>query len=172
MARRSKNGARAFGNYVRACAAFDDAGVDGDAAAKIIPSFDARELARQFVDGVDTFLRCETRVRGAAMHDQFGFADSFARCLQQAARAEGRFDDENGIASARFRSKNLREDSLPISSSESTGRRSVCEAVFPIAEALAARKVPERFRPSCQKFLAEGFSASRRKGILASVPVG
>src|ERR1700694_3840659 len=98
-----KNSARAFRNYVRARAAFDDAGVDGDAAAKIIPPFDPCELPRQFVDGVDTFLRCETRVRGAAMHDQFGFADSLAGRFQQAARAEGRLDDENGITAARFR---------------------------------------------------------------------
>src|ERR1700682_2662068 len=98
-----KNSARVFRNYVRARAAFDDAGVDGDAAAKIIPSFDPCELPRQFVDGVDTFLRCETRVRGAAMHDQFGFADSLAGRFQQAARAEGRLDDENGITAARFR---------------------------------------------------------------------
>jgi len=97
-----KNSARAFRNYVRARTAFDDAGVDGDAVAKIIPAFDARELPRQFVDGVDAFLRCETRVRGAAMHDQFGFANSFARRLQQAARAERRLDDENGIAAARL----------------------------------------------------------------------
>jgi hypothetical protein len=37
------------------------------------------------------------------MHDQFGFADSLARRLQQAARAEGRLEDEDGIAAARFR---------------------------------------------------------------------
>src|ERR1700682_6102295 len=98
-----KNSARVFRNYVRARAAFDDAGVDGDAAAKIIPSFDPCELARQFVDGVDTFLRRETRVRGAAMNDQFGLADSLAGRFQQAARAEGRLYDENGIAAARFR---------------------------------------------------------------------
>src|SRR5713226_6257476 len=78
----------AFRNYVRARAAFDDAGIDGDAEAKIVPAFDARELPRQFVDGVDTFLWCETRVRGAAMHDQLGFTDSLARRLQQAARTE------------------------------------------------------------------------------------
>ena len=74
-----KNGAGAFGNYVRARAAFDDAGVDGGAAAIIIPSFDARELPRQFVDGVDPFLWGKARVRGAAMHDQLGFADSLDR---------------------------------------------------------------------------------------------
>ncbi len=95
--------AGAFRNYVRARAAFDDAGIDGDAAPKIIPSFDARELPRQFVDGVDTFPWSETRVRGAAMHGQFGFANSFARRLQQAARAEGRLKDKNGIAASRFR---------------------------------------------------------------------
>ncbi len=37
------------------------------------------------------------------MHDQFGCTDSFAGRLQQAARSEGRFEDEDGIAAARFR---------------------------------------------------------------------
>src|SRR5712692_1824244 len=36
------------------------------------------------------------------MHDQFGFTDSFAGRLQQASRTEGRLEDENGIAAARF----------------------------------------------------------------------
>jgi len=82
---------------------FDDAGVDGDTTAKIVPFFNARELLRQFVNGINTFLRCETRVRGAAMHDQLSFTDSLARRLQQAARAERRFEHEDGIAAARFR---------------------------------------------------------------------
>src|SRR5260370_21542275 len=100
-----KYSAGAFRNYVRARAALDDAGIDGDAAPKIIPSFDARELPRQLVDRVDSFLRCEARVRGAAMHDQFGFANSLARRFQQAARSEGRLKDEDRIAAARFRFK-------------------------------------------------------------------
>src|SRR5713226_2223312 len=95
--------ARAFRDYVHARAAFDYAGVDGDAAAKIIPSFDARDLPRQFVDSVDPFLRRETRMRGAAMHDQFSLADALAGRFQQAARAEGRLEDEDGVAAARFR---------------------------------------------------------------------
>src|SRR5260370_492132 len=51
----------------------------------------------------ETLLWCETRVRGAALNHQFGFANSFARRLQQAARAEGRLKDKNGIAAPRFR---------------------------------------------------------------------
>src|SRR5207245_10296905 len=34
---------------------------------------------------------------------------------------------------------------------KSRGKRSVCEAVFPLCVALAARRAPERFRPSCQR---------------------
>src|ERR1700694_5800501 len=98
-----ENGALAFRDNIRVRAPLDDAGVDGDTAAKIIPSCDARELPRQFVNGVDTFLRCETRVGSAAMHNQFGFADPLAGRLQQAARAEGRLKDEDGITAARFR---------------------------------------------------------------------
>src|SRR5258708_10275673 len=41
--------------------------------------------------------------RRAPLHGQFGFANSFARRLQQAARAEGRLKDKNGIAAPRFR---------------------------------------------------------------------
>src|SRR5260370_19854508 len=96
-------GARVFRDDVCARATLDDDGVDGDASAKIIPSFDACELPRQFVDGVDTFLRRKTRVRGAAMHDQFGFTDSFARRLQPATWAKGGLKDEDGIAAACFR---------------------------------------------------------------------
>src|SRR6266446_9125195 len=64
-----ENSACAFRNDVGARAAFNDAGVDGEAAAKIIPFFDAPELPRQFVNGVDAFLRCETRMRCPAMND-------------------------------------------------------------------------------------------------------
>src|SRR5947208_781357 len=95
----------AFRNYVGTRAAFDDPGVDGDAAAKIVPFFNARELPCQFVNGIDAFLRCKARMRGAAMNDQFGFTDSFARCLQQPARAEGRFQDKNSVTAARLRFK-------------------------------------------------------------------
>src|SRR6266567_1872418 len=76
-----KNSASAFRNDIGARAPFDDAGVDGDAAAKIIPSFDARELPRQFVNGVDAFLWRQPGVRGSAMHDQLGLTYSLSRCL-------------------------------------------------------------------------------------------
>jgi hypothetical protein len=74
-----KNGSGVFGDDVGARAAFDDAGIDGYTPAKIVPFFEARELRRNFVDGVNSFLGRETCVRGAAVHCQFGLADSFAR---------------------------------------------------------------------------------------------
>src|SRR6266481_4835273 len=54
------------------------------------------------MNGVDAFLWRETGMGGAAMHDQFGLTDSLARRLQQAAWTEGRLEDEDGIAAARF----------------------------------------------------------------------
>src|SRR5260370_38531851 len=51
-----ENSAGALGDDVDTRAAFDDAVVVADAEARIIPSFDARELPRQFVNGVDAFL--------------------------------------------------------------------------------------------------------------------
>ncbi len=41
------------------------------------------------------------------MHDQLSFADSLARRFQQASRTEGRLEDEDGIAAARFRFEEL-----------------------------------------------------------------
>lgn len=94
--------AGAIRDDIGARAAFDDASVDGDAASKIVPFFDARELLRQFVNGVDPFLRREAGVRGAAMHDQCGLADTLARGFQQAARTIGRLENEDSIAAARL----------------------------------------------------------------------
>src|SRR6266446_1415570 len=102
-----KSGAGAFGDHVGAGAAFDDAGVDGYAASKIVPFFDACELLRQFVDGVDAFLGRETSVRGTAMHGQFSDADALARRFQKSTRAERRFEDKDRIAAARFRFEEL-----------------------------------------------------------------
>src|SRR6266581_595107 len=97
-----QKGASAFRNHVGAGAAFDDVGVDADAAAGVVPLFDARELRSQFVDGVDAFFRREASVGSAALHDEFRLTNAFARGLQQAARAEGRLEDEDDIAAARF----------------------------------------------------------------------
>ena len=72
-------GAGAFGDYVGARAAFDDVDVGGGAALRIIPFCNARNLMREFVDGVDAFFGGQAGVRGAAMDDDFGFADAFAR---------------------------------------------------------------------------------------------
>ena len=95
--------ASAFRDYIGARAAFKDAGVDRDATARIVPLLDARELPRQFVNGVDAFLWSKTRVRSAAMHDQLGFTDALARRLQQPARAKRGFEDQNGVTATRFR---------------------------------------------------------------------
>ena len=95
-------GAGAVGDYVGARATFDDVHVDGGAALRIIPICNTRNLVREFVDGVDAFFGGEACVRGAAMDDEFGFADAFARGFQQAAGAEGRFEHEDGVAAAGF----------------------------------------------------------------------
>lgn len=92
----------AFGNDVDARAAFDDVGVDADTAAWIVPFTDARDLLGKLVDGVDAFLRGEAGMRGAAMNDDFGFADAFASSLEQTFWAERRLEDENGVAAASF----------------------------------------------------------------------
>src|SRR5260370_14016846 len=98
-----ENSSSAFRNDVGARAAFDDAGVDGEAAAKIIPFLDAPELPRQFVNGVESLLRREARMRCAAMHDSLVFTDSLPFRLQQSARTEGSLQDKDGIAAPRFR---------------------------------------------------------------------
>src|SRR5215472_8473072 len=74
-------GAGAFGNYVRARATLDDVGVDTDAPSRVVPRFDARKLRCQLVYSIDALFRSEARVGSAAMYEQFGFSDAFARCL-------------------------------------------------------------------------------------------
>src|SRR5438093_12655080 len=74
-----ENGAGAFRDDIGARTAFDVPGVDGDAAAKIVPFLDASELLSQFVNGVDPFFRREAGMRSPAMHNQFRFADALAR---------------------------------------------------------------------------------------------
>ena len=102
-----KSGASAFGDHVGAGAAFDDAGVDGYAAAKVVPFFDACQLQGHLVIGVDAFLGNKTGVRGAAMDGQFGGTDTLARGFQKSTRAEGRFEDKDRIAAARLRFEEL-----------------------------------------------------------------
>ena len=91
-----------FGDDVHARPAFDHVGVYADAAAQIVPLLDASELARELVNRVDAFFRREAGVRGAAVDDEFGFADAFAGGLEQAARPERRFEHEDGVAAACF----------------------------------------------------------------------
>src|SRR6266849_4903400 len=98
-----ENGAGTFCNDVGASATLYDVGVDAHAAAGIVPLFDARELCSQFIDGVDPFFGRQARVGSAPMDNQFGRTDAFACGLQQAARSEGRFQNENSVAAAGFR---------------------------------------------------------------------
>lgn len=60
-----ESGSSHFGDDVDAGAALDDVGIDGDTAAMIVPLFDAGDLRGEFMNGVDTFFRGETRMRGA-----------------------------------------------------------------------------------------------------------
>src|SRR5579885_3633535 len=96
------DGARAFGNHVRACSAFDHVRVHADAARQVVPPLDAGNLRREFVHGVDAFLRSKTRVRGAAMNDNLRLANALARSFQQSARPERRLQHEYRIAAERF----------------------------------------------------------------------
>ena len=98
-----EDGAGTLGDNVRPGSAFDNVGVNGHAAAEIVPLLDVRKLPRKFVDGVDAFLGSEARVRGAAMNDKFSFAYAFAGSLEEAFWAEGRFEYEDSIATASFR---------------------------------------------------------------------
>jgi hypothetical protein len=98
-----EDGAGTLGDNVRPGSAFDNVCVDGHAAPEIVPLLDVRKLPRKFVDGIDAFLGSEARVRGAAMNDEFSFAHTFAGGLEEALWAEGRFEDEDGIATASFR---------------------------------------------------------------------
>ncbi len=65
-----QSGLGLIGDDIGARAAGDDVGVEGDAAARIIPLFNARNLRGKFVNGVDAFFGRESRVRGAAMDDE------------------------------------------------------------------------------------------------------
>ena len=73
-----QSGFGTVGDDVAARAAFDDVGVDGDAAAQIVPFFDTGDLCGKLVNGVDASLRGQTRVRGATVDDELGFPDTFA----------------------------------------------------------------------------------------------
>jgi len=95
--------AGSLGDDIHTRSAFDHVGVDGHAAPEIVPLLDVHKLPREFVDGVDAFLGSEARVRGAAVNDEFSFAYAFAGSLEEAFWAEGRFEDEDGVAAASFR---------------------------------------------------------------------
>jgi hypothetical protein len=92
----------AVGDDVRAGAAGDDVRVDGDAAAEIVPLFEARDLCGEFVHRIEAFFGCEAGVRGATVDDELGFAHALAGSFQQAARTKRRFEYEDRVASLRF----------------------------------------------------------------------
>jgi hypothetical protein len=92
-----------FGDDVYTGSAFDHVGVDGHAAAEIVPLLDVHKLPREFVDGVDAFLGSKACVRRAAVNDEFSFAYAFSGGLEEALWAEGGFEDKDSIAAASFR---------------------------------------------------------------------
>jgi len=87
---------------VGARAARNDVGVDGDTPAHVVPFFHASNLSGEFVDGVYAFFRSQAGVGSAAMDDEIGFANTFARSFEQAARAKGRLKNEDSIAATGF----------------------------------------------------------------------
>jgi len=97
-----EDGAGSLGNDIYASASFDDVGVYGDAAARVVPLLNALELPCKFVNGVDAFLRREACMRGAAVDDEFGLAYTFASGFNQTLRSEGRLKYKDGIAAAGF----------------------------------------------------------------------
>src|SRR5438093_12655079 len=101
-----ENGAGAFRDDIGARTAFDGTGVDGDAAAKIVPFLDASELLSQFVNGVDPFFarkgvgEAELIVHGRASHA--GLApeegiNAIHELAQQLARIEKWNDLRRGV---------------------------------------------------------------------------
>jgi len=91
-------GAGAVGDDVHAGAAFNDVGVERDAAAGIVPGTQAGDLQGEFVDSIDAFFGSQPRVRSAAANDHFDFADAFAGGFQQAVGTESGLEDKDGIA--------------------------------------------------------------------------
>src|SRR5277367_1966417 len=90
-----QRGAGAFGYDVDARAAFDNVGVDADAAARVVPFFDAGDLRGELVNGVDAFFGGEACVGRAAVDGQLCFTHALARSFEQAARSESGFEDED-----------------------------------------------------------------------------
>ena len=95
-----KSGHGAIGNDVGTRATLDDVGIDGDAAARAVPTFDAGNLRGEFVDGVDAFLRGEAGMGSAAVNDKLRFADALAGSFDQAAGTKRGFKHEDRVAAA------------------------------------------------------------------------
>jgi len=164
-ARRSRS-ARARPGYIRACA------TSWMPALTVTPrrkSFHPAMAAscRPIRDGVDTFLwrrpACEARPCTINSLHRLPCAPSSA-----AARAEGGSSTKTASCGA-LRFENLREDSLPISSSEVQRKTRRCAAAFPMLQA-AARKAPERFA-SCQGSRAIRFATFQSERHFGECPV-
>ena len=94
--------ARCRGNYVAARAACGQSRRNGDAAARVIESGDARHLQRHFVHGVDAVLGIQAGVCGAAGDEQFRGADALAAGFEAAVEAAGRFENQYGVTAERL----------------------------------------------------------------------
>src|SRR5262249_8786354 len=94
--------ARLRRNDVAAGAAFDDAGSDRGVTVNAVPLTNASELPDDLVNRIDALVRSEASVRGASVRNDFNFANAFASGLEQAVAPEGRLEDEDGVAAARF----------------------------------------------------------------------
>lgn len=95
-----EDGAGELGDDIYASAAFDDVGIDGNSAARVVPFLNARKLQCQFVDGVHALLGSQARVRSPAMDEKLRFANGFAGRLKQTMTAERRLEHKDGIAAA------------------------------------------------------------------------
>src|SRR5215467_6970637 len=84
------HGLSAVGDNIRTRAAFDDAGIDRNAAARVIPGSDSRDLHCKLVDRIHSFFRREARMRGAAVHGNFRLTDPLASSFETALGAERR----------------------------------------------------------------------------------
>src|SRR5215510_4360159 len=88
----------AVGDDVGTSSAFDDAGVDGDAAARVIPFPGPGNLQRELMNCVNALFGGETGVGGAALDEDLRFPDAFACGLEQTFRPERRIQNENRVA--------------------------------------------------------------------------
>jgi hypothetical protein len=92
----------AIRNHIRVFSRFDDGGLHGDAAARMIEAHQALDLQGELVDGVDAFLGIDAGVSRAAGNEQLGVADTFALRFHAAFGTERGLEDQDGIAAERL----------------------------------------------------------------------